>query len=480
MFSREIFNTDTGSLTNINLLELKNLSECLNSRNLQENLKRYLVDKLSPKSICFYYNAFEHNLRNVAEFEVLRHIEKWFCLILGNNHHLELPFNKVKRICSTPGLKVTSELEVLSFADSWVKHNSNERSKFAKELLSSIRLPLLSIAALKQVLQNKNAFSNCKKCQNSIKNVIENRRQGLFDPNAIEYQNRYHKKDSYHLLVPHNSFTEEGNYAYKLQKFDQANNSRTVDVIKSDEKIHNALYDNGFIYFLVGELCRKQTNLRAGVKTVSRIVKTLKSYSVDTKELTELCQFPLIPLICVAFMKKVYVLGENSCFSIDPAAKEKLRLSNRTRKRLWPACVVHGGRIVVSGGCSQRGRIENSTEAYDRCANQWSPMPEMVEERIFHASLSIRNKIYMIGERSCEVYDDRSGVFAAVKNQPKILRLTNSHVILHATVGDKMVFFHDDLLKPCFFDPESEEWLVAEPSRGVVSNADAVRYVISL
>ena len=79
-------------------------------------------------------------------------IEQCFSMFADSEIFLELEFNYIIKIISSSGLNIDSELQVFNAADSWLSHDITERSKYAKDLLSKVRLPLLSISALKQVL----------------------------------------------------------------------------------------------------------------------------------------------------------------------------------------------------------------------------------------------------------------------------------------------------------------------------------------
>ena len=49
-------------------------------------------------------------------------------------------------------------------------------------------------------------------------------------------------------------------------------------------------------------------------------------------------------------------------------------------------------KLVVTGGA-----FTNSVEAYDYYENKWTYLPDMIEERHYHASVSMGNKLFVIG-----------------------------------------------------------------------------------
>ena len=76
------------------------------------------------------------------------------------------------------------------------------------------------------------------------------------------------------------------------------------------------------------------------------------------------------------------------------------------------ACTVYERRVVVSGG--YYGVIINyhlkSVEVHDHVADKWSYMSNMIEKRVCHSSVAIKNKSFVIecyrnGRKTCEILD---------------------------------------------------------------------------
>ena len=53
-------------------------------------------------------------------------------------------------------MEITSELEVAAAADAWLKHKYDERKKFSKDLLLTVRLNLLPDSVLNKNFQKSN------------------------------------------------------------------------------------------------------------------------------------------------------------------------------------------------------------------------------------------------------------------------------------------------------------------------------------
>ena len=83
---------------------------------------------------------------------MLRYTERCFPIVIETKNFFHLDFNLVVKILASSELNIHSEVEVLNAAINWLKHNIEERNKYAKQLLLKVRLPLLSEHALKYVL----------------------------------------------------------------------------------------------------------------------------------------------------------------------------------------------------------------------------------------------------------------------------------------------------------------------------------------
>ena len=189
-------------------------------------------------------------------------------------------------------------------------------------------------------------------------------------------------------------------------------------------------------------------------------------------------------------MENIYILGGScrrdwtpnlvyeSCvvFDIEAYVTERFReTSAMLFGREKSACSVFGGRIVVSGGEIDDGWFyqgSTTVEVYDHCANEWSRMPDMLQGRFNHASVSIRNKLYMIGgtlNRQCEVFDSFSNKFAYIKPVLPIYKFDWIQT-QYVTIGDKIKIYNGRSLDAAVFDVEKEEW---SEEKGLELNIDA-------
>ena len=101
------------------------------------------------------------------------------------------------------------------------------------------------------------------------------------------------------------------------------------------------------------------------------------------------------------------------------------------KSREHGSCSVFEGKLVVSGGWNRvdiKGVYNclsrlSSVEAYYAHENKWVRFPDMLGPRGDHDSVSMGNKMFVIGGRfrnNCEVYDSITNKFTCIEELPKL------------------------------------------------------------
>ena len=81
------------------------------------------------------------------------------------------------------------------------------------------------------------------------------------------------------------------------------------------------------------------------------------------------------------------------------------------------ACTVFEWKIVVCGGRNDGSDGTNTVEVYHHVADTWSFMTNMIERRMGHSSVGMKNKLFVIGNEygngreTYEVFDSNSKKF---------------------------------------------------------------------
>ena len=118
---------------------------------------------------------------------------------MDTKNYLELDFKLIRKILKSSELHITSEIEVFNAADNWISHNIEEKSNFAKSLLLTVRLSLLSDPALNFLL-NQTTSSICSNldCRKAIEKVMFNRKNSL-DSNNTSFS-RYCNQNLFDIM----------------------------------------------------------------------------------------------------------------------------------------------------------------------------------------------------------------------------------------------------------------------------------------
>ena len=122
-------------------------------------------------------------------------------MVVETQNFLNLDFYFVAKILASSELNIQSEVEIFNAIISWLKHNSEERIQYAKQLLLKVRFSLLSDDALKHLLDCSLLPTNNNECSKTLKEVLLN--QKTFNPsNSYKfYSSRYCSQNKFNILI---------------------------------------------------------------------------------------------------------------------------------------------------------------------------------------------------------------------------------------------------------------------------------------
>ena len=367
----------------------------------------------------------------------LRFFERCFKTILDSKSFLDLDFKYVRKILSSDELNIDSELEVIAAADAWLSHNIAERSKYAKRLLVTTRLHLLSDYALRYVLE-ESVFSANKDCAGILKVVLDKNKDLMLDNGNLTA--RYCKQNSFSFLLcggissPNhtgNTFTMNASDCKNLEHLPQMKETQKVCIAVV---VKDRVYAFAIKTFDQGR--SRSVEMYSSVTNDWRVV----AGAYDDRENFCAC----------SFMHDVYVVGghvdggkTNSCLKFSTKNLTWHGIAGTNEARYGADCTVFQGKIVVSGGFGgknfNRREALKSVEAYDHVADSWTRMPEMACRRFEHKSVAMRNKLYVFGgiRNPLEVFDSTCNRWETVIG----MRCTdNPSAVL--TVGTKIAVFN--------------------------------------
>ena len=381
-------------------------------------------------------------------------IERCFPVISDSDNFLELDFISIKKLLSSSGLNIDSELQVFNAADSWLSHDITDCRKNAKDLLSKVRFSLLSIPALQQILERVSSIYH--KCSNIIEAVLVNKQQ--LNKTDCNITSRYCKQTNFNILVCGGKDVNMNKVTNDVISFDTSNLCEVNHLLpmKKARSFFETVCIKGEIYVF------------GGIDYDDIIVRSVEKYSpvtnswkfvinmMDNREMFSGC----------SLMDNVYIIGglirnnwdTATCFEFNTKSLKWKEISKMNDARRHSACSVFEGRVVVSGGNNYH-RL-NTVEAYDHIGDTWENMPNMIIERSSHKSVAVKKKLFVIGgniTNECEVFDSTSNRFSWLKKPTSGFNLYDLSDVI--TIGSKILLFIENC-NVIIYDFENNEWSV--------------------
>ena len=397
----------------------------------------------------------------------LCYTERCFAKVSETQNFLELHFNLVAKILASSELSVHSELEVFNAANNWLQHNSKERSKFAKQLLLKVRLPLLSDHALKYILNERSPFTEDNKCVDILKETLDSKENLFRNKSSKYYKSRYCSQNKFNILIcggDNNGFKAVSNVTQIDGSY--LNNVKVLPSTTNERSDSEAVWLKGEVYVFGG----LDDNYHS-IKYVEKYSPATKTWNIvadmyDDRETFCSC----------AFMNKIFIIGgyayedgewttTNTCLQFNTKDNNWKKVARMSQARDNAACTVFEGRIIISGGRDNNDEL-NTVESYDVVADEWSSMPNMTGVKSFHSLVVVRNKLFVIGcarDRS-EIFENISKKFVGLKSPPVTFVDVNKAI----SIGSKIFVFQEYNASVLCYNVDTNEW--SEESCEVTKN----------
>ena len=208
-----------------------------------------------------------------------------------------------------------------------------------------------------------------------------------------------------------------------------------------------------------------------------------KSWDYIDEPFDEVSDFERKEFCICSFKQDLYILGGltsrgsyyecevlKSCFVYNMKSDSWSPIADINEEKRNAACTLYEGKIVVSGGWLTNELFRNirskSVESYDFYENKWSHLADMIEERSSHDSVSMGNKLFVIGGHrtfSFETFDSFSRKFCLIKKCPSFM--LDIECVQAVCIGNRIVIFDiykSDLPKMFTYNDEINEWKLIE------------------
>ena len=143
------------------------------SNNAKSEIFEHFKGKISVENAALYQRLAVVLKNEKLQANTFAFINRNFSKVAETDGFLQLEHELLFKILASSGLQITSELEVFHAGNAWLNHDLIGRSMYADEVLSKVRLHLLSKAALEQLLQNYNSSSKELVCADEIQTALK-------------------------------------------------------------------------------------------------------------------------------------------------------------------------------------------------------------------------------------------------------------------------------------------------------------------
>ena len=417
-------------------------------------IKKTMLSKINIKNCIVIYSSSNIFRLSSSSKVSMSLIERCFPMIADSVNFLELDYNYITKILLRSGLNIDSELQIFNAADSWLRHDINERSKYAKKSLSKVRLSLLSIPALKQILDR--VSSKYHECSNIIEAVLNNKQQ--VNSTSLKITSRYCNQTNFNILVcgGRNIHLEKYSNGVKLLNSNNLYECKNFPHMKEARCNFAAVCIKGEVYVFGGNNGKKVEKYSQGTKNWEYVTDM-----IDGRKYFCACSLMDNVYIFGGLMGEILNDGHElaTCFELNTKCLKWKKLSRMNNASMFSACSVFEGRIVVSGGSYNFGRFK-TVKAYDHVGNTWENMPNMINARDGHKSVAVKNKLFIVGGlfiHDCEVFDSTTNKFTLLKQPTKAsgFNLFEPHKVI--AIGSK-IFVFQGVYEVKTYDFKNNEW----------------------
>ena len=440
-------------------------------------------------AITFYQVTKLFSFKKFAKL-CFRYVERFFTILYESDNFLQLDYNLVKKILSSSELLVDSELDVINAAGTWLSYDFENRSKYGYNILSKVRLNLLSDHAIQALLNGEMSLGKNSGLISLFSDFFKSSKISREKKIIYSSLSRYCSQKMFDVTI-------SGGMHYKLRmvlpsmqkvNFSNLNGVKKLASMKDRRGRHESVYCRGELYVFGGWVSKngivKPGDLVNPHHLVNIQVKSIEKYSISTNtwEYVDKMFDDRDDFNVCAFMDQIYIIGgiyhvdrnlgyldedtTDSCVMLNTRKNSWKEVSKMSNARSQASSVVFEGRVVVTGGWNNLLEETNLVEAYDHINDTWSSMPNMIKRRACHCSVAIRNKLFVfsgVGEDDlehdqCEVFDSTSKRFVLLKQKPKSLKFNITLAAYTFSIGSEIIIIGHRSEKALCYDVEKDKW----------------------
>ncbi|XP_041976815.1 actin-binding protein IPP-like [Aricia agestis] len=371
-------------------------ADMLQLRELVVGCGEFLKRELHPSNALGIFRFAEaHNCTELAE-EALAHAQANWNVVANGDELLDLPLQQLITLISSEQLKVDNEAQVLYPALKWLEHDPANRRRHCFEVLSHVRLPLISPQILDDALKTIQDPSIAL----AIKTVRVDMKSGkgalvslAAEPRARARRLLILAGGSCHDTAPHPPLSTD-NILSSVLKFDL------------HKREWEELAPMGIARIQPGVATLSGRVYAVGGEQGSQILANGEVYDPQLDKWSDIapmnearCEFGLTGWNgnLVAFGGWV---GSDMGASIEvynPVSDVWIVAGRMPEPRFGMGVVTYGGLIYIVGGCTHTWRHTRDLLCYRPGAHKWQALAPMRHARSQAAAVVLDRHLYVIG-----------------------------------------------------------------------------------
>ncbi|CAN8000291.1 unnamed protein product [Ixodes pacificus] len=450
------------NITASNVQSLLVGSSFLQLLKVREACSEFLMKRLHPNNVLGV-RAFADALGCPALVDATnKFIRKHFLEVSQSEEFLALTLPDAIEIVGWDEIYVVSEEQVFEAVMQWVLHDADARGQLLPELLSHVRLPLLSPQFLADRVAAEPLVRGCHRCRD----LLDEARDYLLMPERRPLLRGFRTRSR---CCP-----DAAGHIYAVGGLTKAGDSQsTVEV-----------YDPKLGHWQVAE-AMSMTRSRVGVAVLAgklyaiggyngvERLRTVEVFSPDTRLWSRVCSMNCkrSAVGAAVLYGKLYVCGGydgvsslNTVECYNPDKNEWTMVTSMSKHRSAAGVVAFDGHIYALGGHDGLS-IFGSVERYDVQKGQWFLMPPMLTRRCRLGVAVLRGKIYVCGGYDGATFLQTAEAYDPVRQKWQFvapMNVTRSRVALVANSGRLFAVGGYDgvsnLSSVEVYDPDVDRW----------------------
>jgi len=444
------------SVTQENVQDLIVAADMLELKEVVLGCTKFLKRELHVSNAFGIYRfAKDHNCSELADLAKSL-IDLNFPRMMSQEEFCELPKETLYEFLASEQLRVDSEYQVLQGVMRWINYDLPTRKRYVFELLSYIRLPLISLILLDRAIMDCSDAS-LKVALKSIRMDLVLKKGNLVP--LVAYP-RLNARKSIYVIGGNkkemlNSFVKSFECTYDtVERYDSFSGEwcKGVAPMEIGRVLPGVAALNGMIYVAGGE---HESHIVANGEVYDPYTN---SWSPVASMVVPRCEFGLC-----AFEGDLYALGGwvgddigDTIERYDPVLDEWKLLTNKLPEpRFSMGVVSYEGLIYIVGGCTHTRRHMRDLISFNPVTGEWSVLAPMLEPRSQTGVAVLDGHLYVVGGvnknrsvlRSVEKYSFESnkwsyaGMLKVGRASPAVAAAAGSLYVIGGYETDDINFF---------------------------------------